>query len=321
MSVYTTVDSEQLDHFLERYVLGKSRTLRPIVAGITNTNYFLDTDAGEFILTLYEHHSDDELDYILGLQQHLAAQSVYCASPMLDRRGGFYSSLNQRPAAIIHRVDGAVVSSPGANHCAAIGAELARFHRAGLGFDVKRPNPRGLDWMMAACDMLDQQLEAEDRQLVEACLLDYRNSSFEGLPEGAIHADLFHDNALFNDEGLSGIIDFDYACNDLFAFDIAVLLNDWCIDADGELNPSLLDATLEAYCEFRPMSEAELDCMSLMLRFAALRFWLSRLYDKTFPLSGELTTIKSPDAFRHQLVLRSDAGDSLASLFVRHRAG
>ena len=321
MSVYTTVDSAQLDKFLKRYVLGKSRALRPIAAGITNTNYFLETDAGEFVLTLYEHHSDDELDYILGLQQHLASRSVHCASPVLDRRGGFYSSLNERPAAINHLVGGAVVKTPGADHCATIGAELARFHLAGQGFAGERPNPRGIDWMTAACDMLEKQLDDDDKELIDACLRDYREAQLEALPCGAIHADLFHDNALFENDRLGGIIDFDYACTDLFVFDIAVLLNDWCIAADGELQAPLVRAVLDAYCQLRPLTPYEMESLPLLLRFAALRFWLSRLYDKTFPLSGELTMIKSPDQFRRQLVLRSEAAVKPTELFVPHRTG
>lgn len=320
MSVFTTVDVTQLNHFLQRYVLGECQALQPIAAGVTNTNYYLDTDAGEFVLTLYEHHSDDELDYILGLQQHLAARSVHCASPVLDRRGDLFSTLNQRPAAIIHRVPGSVVVSPEEAHCSAIGTELARFHLAGQGYKIDRPNPRGYDWITAAQDMLNEALDEEDNRLIENCLQDYRAVELGDLPGGAIHADLFHDNALFEQDQLCGIIDFDYACNDYFIFDIAVLLNDWCVDDKSALRAGLIDAVLEGYSRIRPLAAAEIDRLPLMLRFASLRFWLSRLYDKIYPLDGELTTIKCPDEYRHQLSLRSDDPETLASLFVPHRS-
>ena len=145
MSVYTSVDDAQLAQFLLRYDIGESRSFKPIAAGITNSNYLLDTTVGVYVLTLYEHHSDDELDYILNLQRHLSEQGVACSQPVRDRRGDYFSSLNQRPAAIIERVPGSVVSSPAVRECALIGAELARFHLAGAGFTRHRPNPRGVD--------------------------------------------------------------------------------------------------------------------------------------------------------------------------------
>ena len=317
MSVYTKVDSAQLDKFLERYVLGKCLELRPIATGVTNTNYFLDTDGGSYVLTLYEHHSDDEIDYILGLQRHLASRSIHCSNPVLDRRGDSFSMLNNRPAAIIHLLPGSVMKTPTAEHCGIISTELARFHLAGKDYDGLRHNPRGLDWMMAARDMLDSELNADDDRLIDACLQDYQAADLAELPWGAIHADLFHDNALFDGEHLGGIIDFDYACVDWYVFDLAVLINDWCVDADGGLQLDLVDALLESYCKIRPLDRLELESLPLFLRVTALRFWLSRLYDKTFPLNGELTTVKSPDEYRHQLALRSETSDELRELFAQ----
>jgi homoserine kinase type II len=318
MSVYTKVDSTQLAKFLERYVLGRCNDFRPIAAGVTNTNYFIDTEGGSYVLTLYEHHSDDELEYILGLQKHLAERSIRCASPVLDRRGDSFSILNNRPAAIIHRVPGTVVSQPSVEHCNAITVELARFHLAGKDFDGLRPNPRGLDWMVVARDMLGTELSADDDRLIDACLQDYQNADLSTLPWGAIHADLFHDNALFDGDELGGIIDFDYACVDWYVFDLAVMINDWCADADGGLQPALFDALLRAYAHIRPLSRTELELLPLFLRVTALRFWLSRLYDKTYPLSGELTTVKSPDEYRRQLVVRGDTAAELSRQCLAH---
>ena len=321
MSVYTKVNSAQLDKFLQRYVLGQCREFQPIAAGATNTNYFIDTEGGSYVLTLYEHHSDDELDYILGLQRHLAERSIRCANPVLDRRGDYYSMLNNRPAAIIHRVPGTVVTRPKARHCSAIAIELARFHLAGKDFGGLRPNPRGLDWMIVARDMLAAELGAEDDRLIDACLKDYQKADLSDLPWGAIHADLFHDNALFDGDQLGGIIDFDYACVDWYLFDLAVLINDWCVDADGELLPPRADAVLQAYDGIRPLHRAELELLPLLLRVTALRFWLSRLYDRTFPLNGEMTLIKNPDEFRQQLVLRSRDDPQMRDRFLGHAGG
>lgn len=305
MSVYTTVEPAQLETFLERYDLGNLQQLTPVAEGITNTNYRVDTEAGAFVLTLYEHHSDDELDYILGLQNHLAQCEIRCAAPIVDRRGELYSTLNQRPAAIIQRLPGRVVTEPGVEHCALIANELALFHLAGMRYSRHRPNPRGPDWLEAVRDMLDAELDDGDRRLIERCLRDYRHSALADLPGGAIHADLFHDNALFVNSELGGIFDFDYACYDSFILDLAILLNDWCIDRGGDLDPARTAAVLEAYGVQRQLESLELQMLPLMLRFGALRFWLSRLHDQSFPLSGELTFVKCPLEFRKMLERRS----------------
>lgn len=319
MSVYTTVKTAQLDQFLERYELGKLQQFSAIASGITNTNYYLDTEAGRFVLTLYEHHSDDELDYMLGLQQHLVKRSVHCSEPVTDRRGDLFSILNQRPAAIIHRLQGQVQPQPESLHCVLVGAELARFHLAGQDYAGIRSNPRGIDWIIAVTDMLDANLGVRDRKLIKTTLQAARRFDPGALPAGAIHADLFHDNVLFIDNRLGGILDFDYACSGSFVFDIAVLLNDWCVDSHGNLVASRVDATLEAYQQQRRLEAIEIDALPLMLGIAALRFWLSRLHDKIFPLSGELTFVKSPDSFRDMLMLRSSQRDEIVKLLLPHR--
>ena len=306
MSVYTTVNSDQLAHFLQRYDIGKPTAFTAIEAGITNTNYALDTGSGRYVLTLYEHHSDDELDYMLTLQRHLAARGLRCSKPVADRRGEFFSTLNQRPAAIIERLPGEVCAEPGQEQLAQIGAELARFHLAGADFDGFRFNPRGLDWIVAATDMLREQLDDTDQLAIAATLRASRQCQWEQLPSGAVHADLFHDNALFDQGSLAGILDFDYACVECFVFDIAVLLNDWCVDDEAGLVAGRVASVLDAYQQQRPLSTAEIDAIPLMLRIAALRFWLSRLYDRAFPLTGELTFTKDPDWFCRMHRLRSD---------------
>ena len=306
MSVYTSVDLEQLEQFLSRYDIGRALSFKGIAAGITNTNYLLDTERGEYVLTLYEHHSDDELGYMLGLQRHLAERGVRCARPVADRRGAFFSTLRQRPAAINQRVPGEVCASPGLEHCSRIGAELARFHCAGANFSPVRPNPRGPDWIIVARDMLIDALGERDLRDIDATLAALQKQQTDSLPRGAIHADLFHDNALFTADGLGGILDFDYACNDSFVFDIAVLLNDWCIDGSYRLDAARVQATLDGYRSRRRLEHAEIAALPMMLRLAALRFWLSRLHDREFPLSGELTFIKCPDAFREMHRLRAE---------------
>ena len=307
MSVYTSVNSDQLNAFLRRYNIGELVAHAGISVGITNTNFIVETTTGEFILTLYEHHSESALDYILGLQHHLACKGVACAAPVVDREGILYSRLNQRSAAIIHRVPGAICKTPSAHHCALIGAELARFHQAGSDYFTKRNNPRGLDWYVLMAKKLDPVLNDPYRQLLHEEIDTYLQYPFSSLPQGSIHADLFHDNALFDGNRLGGIIDFDYACYGTLIYDLAVAMNDWCLLDDKRLDPVRVDALLKAYDQLRPLEEREHQALPLMLRVGASRFWLSRLNDLNFPLPGELTFTKDPDEFRDMLMLRRDS--------------
>ena len=306
MSVYTTVSKDELDLFLDRYAIGALADHQGISAGITNTNYALTTKSGDFILTLFEQISSSEVGYILGLQHHLAGKEVRCASPVLDQGGLLFSELNNRPAAIVHRISGSICKTPSARQCGLIGAELALFHLAGKDYIPQRPNPRGIAWCNSMQEKLAPVLDEPDKQLLRNELGHLQSQALDKLPRGAIHADLFHDNVLFDIESIGGIIDFDYACEDILVLDLGVAINDWCISEDGSLETGKVDALLEAYHRIRPLQKREYEALPLVLRFAALRFWLSRLYDKTYPISGELTFVKNPDEFRSMLVLRQN---------------
>jgi homoserine kinase type II len=304
MSVYTKVTTDELKAFLLRYSLGNLVSHAGIEAGVTNTNYWLETDTGAFVLTLYEHFDADSLHYALSLQHHLASNGVSCAAPVVDNQGLLFSQLNDRPAAIVCRVPGSVCRKPSADQCALIGAELARFHLAGRDFKLRRLNNRGLDWCLTTLEQLRFVLSDADLRLANSVIQSCQTSKLIDLPLGALHGDLFHDNALFDGDGLGGIVDFDYACHDYFVYDIAVTVNDWCIDADGVLEADKLQALLTAYGDNRPLLDCEHAALPLMLQLAALRFWLSRLYDKSFPREGELTFVKDPDEFRQMLLQR-----------------
>ena len=321
MSVYTSVDAKQLEAFLRRYNIGSLIHHQGITAGITNTNYALETTAGAFILTLYEHHSESALDYILGLQHHLANKNIACAAPVIDNRNRLYSSLNQRSAAIIGRVPGQVCQSVSSRHCAIIGAELARFHLAGSDYTAKRNNPCGLDWYVVIAKKLDPLLNRSERILLHQEIDIYLQYPFTSLPQGSIHADIFHDNVLFDGDRLGGIIDFDYACYGSLIYDLAVIMNDWCIFTNGELDPARTEPLLQAYHRVRPLQGRELKALNLMLRVGALRFWLSRLNDMKFPLGGEMTFHKDPDEFRDMLLLRRNHPTHQHDLLANTKGG
>ncbi len=306
MSVYTPVSSTELELFLKAYPLGKLVSYSGIENGITNSNFWLKTEAGNFVLTLFEHHQPAELDYILGLQHYLAERGVACATPVIDRRGRYYSTLNNRPAAISHRVSGDVCRQLTSWHCASIGSELAKFHLAGKSYNKTRSNPCGKSWLSTIQQLVSPLIPTDERSLLRDELKAYQSLGVHRLPKGSTHCDLFHDNCLFEDNKFGGIIDFDYACNEVFLYDLAITLNDCCIHQDGSFNTGFRDSLLTAYSSIRPLQTIEQDMLGLMLRLAATRFWLSRLHDKYFPLAGEMTFIKDPDELKNILFLRRD---------------
>lgn len=318
MAVYTEVSDEALRAFLADYALGELLAFRGIAEGVENSNYALKTEAGDFILTLYEKRVDPaELPYFLGLMEHLAARGMACPTPVHGLDGAALRELAGRPAAIVTFLPGVWPRRVRPEHCAPLGKALAEMHLAGAGFAMRRPNalgPKGwaplLDGCRARGDEVQPGLIAE----LDAALAGILSAwPAEGsLPVGQIHADLFPDNAFFlpGTDGLprvSGVIDFYFACTDLFAYDIAVCLNAWCFEPDYSFNVTRARAMLGAYRAIRPLSDAELAALPVLCRGAALRFLLTRLYDWTHTPEGALVTRKDPVEYLRKLRFFSGA--------------
>lgn len=304
MSVYTRVEGEELEVFLRRYEIGRLVDFRGISAGIENTNYFVTTEDGEWVLTLFETVSAEELPYFLGLMDHLARRGLPTAAPLADRDGAFLQQLNERPAALVRRLPGASPELPNAIQCEAMGEVLARMHETGQDYPATRENSRGPAWWRPTAERLYSALSAEDACLLREELEFQHQVRQARLPRGVIHGDLFHDNVLFEGNQLTGVIDFYYACNDVLLYDLAVAVNDWCSDAEGRLDDALQVAVFRGYARVRSPTGAERDSWNALLRAAALRFWLSRLYDLHFPRPGEMTHTKDPELFRRILLRR-----------------
>ena len=303
MSVYTVVERRELESFLAGYGVGPLRGFSGVTAGIENTNYFVSTEAGEYVLTLFEFTPASELPFFLALMDHLATHRVPSARPLADHDGRFLGELKGRPAALVARLPGASVAQPSVRQCAAIGRAMAHMHLATLEFVPQRDNDRGHSWRAAIASLMAPRLNAADRHLLKESLEELRGDPFLGLPAGVIHADLFRDNALFLAERLTGIIDFYYACSGAFIYDLAVALADWCFDEDKRcLQTPLAAAMLAAYAEVRPLLSTEREAWMGVLRATGLRFWLSRLKDQYFPRAGVLTYIKDPDAYKRILL-------------------
>ena len=306
MSVFTRVTESEVSAWLTRFSVGSVRALTPISEGIENTNYFLSTAEGEFVLTLFERIPAEDLPFYLNFTAHLAKSGVAVPAPVADRTGGLFSILNGRPAALTERISGRPNMQPSALHCAAVGCELGRLHKASGSFRTRISNKRGPAWTLATSRSVRPFVTADQNLLIENELKFQRERRQTRLPNGAIHADLFRDNVLFDGERLSGLIDFGFAATDEFAYDLAITANDWCVDAEGRFDAALLNALLGAYDAERPLTEAEQVAWPALLRAGALRFWLSRLYDLHLPRAAEINTPHDPAAFERILRLRSE---------------
>ena len=304
MSVFTTVTPDQLKQWLRAYPLGELLELQGIASGITNTNYFVTTSTDRYVLTLFEEHSAEELPYFLDLMAYLADRGVACPHPVANAEGKHLGELNGKPAALVSCLRGRDVELTTPAHCAEVGRALAEMHIAGAQFPSLMQNPRGAEWRANTADKVISFLSAEDQALLtQALALDTKLQLGE-LPTGVIHADLFRDNVLFDGERLGGFIDFYYACNDAWLYDIAIAVNDWCVTPDGDVDAVREQSLLQAYREVRPFNEAERNAWPAVLQVAALRFWLSRLKDQHFPQAGELTHAKNPQHFQKVLKAR-----------------
>lgn len=309
MSVYTTVTPDELDAWLARYTFGALVDLAPIAAGIENTNYFVTTERGRFVLTLYERLPADELPFYLNLMAHLAKAGVEVPAPAPDRTGALFSHLNGRPAGLVSRIDGAPVERPSAEACAAVGDALARLHLASQSYRARLTNRRGPAWWRQAARAVRAFVTPEQNELLTNEVRFQTGFGKGTLPKGAIHGDLFCDNVLFADGRVAGIIDFGLAATDFFAYDLAIAVNDWCVEGNGSgaLDDARMMAMVAAYHAVRALTDDERVQWTALLRAAALRFWLSRLYDLYLPRPGELTHAHDPAPFERILRARAAA--------------
>lgn len=311
MAVYTKVSVKEAQALARQLDLGEVSALRGIEGGIENTNYFVTTESGEFVLTLFERLSFEQLPFYLHLMKHLAQRGIPVPDPVATKAGNILHTVKKKPASVVSKLRGKSELAPNVLHCAAVGDMLARMHLAGRDFDMLQPNLRGLPWWNETAPVVMPHLEPAQAQLLQSELA-YQNhiaesSVYAALPRGPIHADLFRDNVMFDSvDGspqLSGFFDFYFAGIDTWLFDLAVCLNDWCIAlASGANDAARCQAFLDAYCAVRPLAAAERQLLPAMLRAGALRFWISRLWDWHLP--REAAMLKPHDPGHFERVLR-----------------
>lgn len=306
MSVYTPLSTAELEHFLSRFALGSLQSFRGITAGIENSNFFVSTGAGEYVLTIFEHHTADEVQDFVRLARHLGQQGLRVPAPVADRQGEWLHQLKHKPAILCPRLPGEHIANPQPEHCAAIGSALAQLHIAAADLSPMRPDNRDYHWWLSTGPQLVSALNEQERGLLEDELAyqTAHRTDWLALPQGWIHGDLFHDNALFSDDGQVAILDLYNASAGALLYDLAVVANDWCCDVNGVWKDGCVEALLSGYQTVRPLTAAEQTGWNLVLRGAALRFWLSRLLTRRLQQqqAGELALQKDPAEFMQKLL-------------------
>lgn len=309
MAVYTQLDKTDLDTLLDAYAIGSLTDFQPISAGITNTNYFVDTTQGRWVLTLFETMTAQELPFFMRTMDHLAAHGVPGAHPVARRDGHFLTTVHKRPAALVYCLQGASTTRPTPAQCVALGGVVAQMHKAAASLQETQANSRGLAWIREAATALQPRLARADLALLDDEIAAQTrlsaSSDWQQLPQAVIHADLFRDNVLFEADTVSGIIDFYYACHDYLLFDLAIICNDWCFDDKQQFLPEHWQAFIASYCQQRALTPVEYRAWPAMLRAAALRFWTSRLYDYHFPVGAHVEQ-HDPQPFERLLRLHRD---------------
>ena len=309
MAVFTSVSLDDLSRWITQFDLGKAHAIKGISSGIENTNYFITTDRGEYVLTVFEKLTFEQLPFYLNLIRHLAERGVSVPAPVANQDGEIINALHGKPASIVTKLEGESQLAPAPVHCAAVGAMLARMHLAARDFPLQQDNLRGIVWWNETAPVVMPHLDAARQTLLQE-ELQVQNAyaaspEYAALQRGPIHADLFRNNVMFDGEQLTGFFDFYFAGCDTWLFDVAVTVNDWCIDLEtGALDNERVRAMLDAYHAIRPFTATEQAGWQTMLRASALRFWLSRLYDFHMPRDAEMLTPHDPGHFERILQLR-----------------
>ena len=308
MAVYTEIDSNTLAEFAAQYPLSQVDEFKGITAGVQNSNFLLTTADAKYILTIYESSANGvsaaDLPFFLGLMLHLSAQGLSCPVPLARKDGGLISTIENKPAALVSFLEGRSVKTPRPEHCRALGAAMAQMHLAGDGFELKRPNNHGLsNWqaLFERCHSRADEVSPDLTRAMERELTRLKENWPDNLPTGIIHADLFPDNVFFMQGDMSGLIDFYFACNDFYAYDLAIALNAWCFEADATFNVTKARALLSGYQNLRPLAPEEIDAVPILGAGAAMRFLTTRLFDWLNQVDGAQVEPKNPNDFLRRL--------------------
>lgn len=299
MSVYTELSGSEIRELLKHYDLGDYLAHQGIKAGVENTNYFVTTDRQQLVLTLFETLPAERLPFYLELCEHLSKDGCAVPRPFRQKNGELLMTVKEKPAVFIERLNGGHVDAT-EPYLGEMGAALAKVHLSTSSFELTQSHSHNLEWVQLHAAQLMNSLNTGDQALIKQSL--ELLETLPELPAGIIHADLFHDNALFDGDRLAGIIDWYFAGYDSYALDIAIALNDWCLDDSGLYNEDNGKVFITAYQSVRPLSEQEQQSIALLQVQSATRFWLSRILAKRIHgQSSDSITVKDPNKMKQLL--------------------
>ncbi len=302
MSVYTQIERAELEHLLQAYDIGTLIDFEGIGEGIDNTNYFVDTTQGRWVLTIFERLTTQELPFFLDWMQQLSEAEVPAAKPITHKGGHAIMGLHNKPAVFFSFVKGRSLANPSAEQCAEVGACLGKMHLASQSFPQTASNPRGKDWVLEKIELLLPQVAEDEARLLVSTRKIFAEIPWSELPQGVIHADLFKDNVLFDGSEIAGVIDFYDSCTGPMAYDLAITFNAWCFDKNFALSASRAEALMVGYESIRPLTEAEKSSWQALLAAAAIRWWVGRLLGRHFPKAGDFVPEKNPKEMQAILI-------------------
>ncbi len=310
MAVYTKISQSDLESLLVQYDIGKLKTFSGIAAGIQNSNFILDTENNRYVLTIYEHSvNEKDLPFFLDLMGHFSSKGIPCPTPIKNNSGLNISHIKDKPCAIVSFVKGFEVTNASLPYIEELGRNIAKMHLAGADFPLKRANEIGLEGWRKKFDSVKDRAEEISPGLKDEIsqVREWLNSQWpKNLPSGVIHGDIFPDNVLFASDGkIAGIIDFYFACDDIFMYDLAICINAWCFDTPAankwEFNKSKANALVSSYNSVRKISGGEFQALPLLATGAAMRFLLTRMHAKMYPVNDALVHTKNPLEYLYKL--------------------
>ena len=308
MAVYTKLTERDLKDFFLKYNLGKILNYKGIQEGVENTNYFIQTSEGKFILTLYEKRVDEnDLPFFIGLMKNLFDKKFPSPEPIINKNGNYISEILNKKAAVVSFLDGVAKKNLTPNDCWEVGINTAKLHQITKNLTGNRKNKLSIDsWRLIFnkvkndCSKIDLNLPS----IIEKNLNEIEKKWPKNIPSGIIHADLFPDNIFFKDNKLSGIIDYYFSCYDFYAFEIAICLNALCFEGKNEnlsFNVTKSKKFIDGYSSIRRLTEEEKNSLKILCQGAAIRFLLTRVFDYLNLTEGAIVTVKDPVEYLKRL--------------------
>ena len=304
MSVYTNLDSKDVKSLLNKYNIGTLKSYKGIADGITNTNYFVNTTKGKYVITIFEDISKSKVKKYLKLMNFFSEKNLCSPEIMLTKNEDILTDIKSKPCSIMQKLNGKTVVETNSELCGSIGRTIATFHCASKGFRKQIKNDRDIRWVEKSIDKIKNHVTADQMSILMLSKKVFKKLFNMNLPSGMIHSDLFRDNVLANKNNIEGIIDYYYSFNGPFIYELAVIVNDWCVNKDGSINKNKYNNFIKNYNRIRKLSPSENKQLNNAMIASGLRYYLSRLIDMIFPKVGEITHIKDPAVFEKVLIKR-----------------